>query len=67
MNKICPLMSRPVGIKHEDGSPDIFMEFQNCMGSKCQFWIEVFTTELHRTQGCCYELQPQMVDGQLRV
>jgi len=66
MNKICPLMSRHVVF---DFGMDKGIQFRevDCKGSECQFWIEVFTTELHRTQGCCYELQPQMVDGQLKV
>jgi len=60
--KICPFMST--------GHPDFTHgdhQMVKCQENKCRLWIEVFTTELHRIQGCAYELQPQMVDGQLRV
>ncbi len=64
-NKICPLMSgNPV---FNEAGEEVFDGIFHCQESKCQFWIEVFTTELIRTCGCANELHPQMVDGQLRV
>ena len=62
MNKICPIMS----IAHPDCAPkDPVVAF--CQEDKCRLWIEVFSaTELTMVQGCVYELQPRMVDGQLR-
>ena len=61
---ICPIMSGPVAI---DGGVTVINKEIECIKHRCRLWIEVFTTELIRTQGCTYELEPQMVDGQLRV
>ena len=65
INKICPLMSSAATYSEAgqfiDGGEVL------CKGNECQFWIEVYTTELHRHEGCAIALQPQMVDGQFRV
>ncbi len=63
-DKICPIMSRP-SVDH-DGSG--LMCTIPCQGNGCQLWIEVYTTEGIRTEGCAHELGPQMnSEGQLRV
>lgn len=62
--KICPLMS---GMVQGDGFNQPYVYYESCLESGCQLWITVYTTEGIRTTGCCYELQPQMVDGQFRV
>lgn len=59
---ICPIMTK--SICNDKG------EIQNpilCQQSKCQLWISVSTTEFIQTEGCCFELQPQMSNGLLRV
>ena len=63
--KICPLMSvTPV---FNDAGEELFDGIYHCQQSKCQLWIEVYTTERLRTSGCAHELGPQMTDGLLRV
>jgi len=52
--KVCPLMS--------DGTSKI-----HCIEHECMFWTMVYTTERHTTYGCIKVLEPQMVDGLLRV
>ena len=52
--KVCPIQS--------DGKEEI-----KCCQHRCQLWIEVYTTELHRHEGCAIALKPQMVDGRFRV
>ncbi len=61
-DKLCPLMTRPY---REDEAN--YMNEVECVENSCQLWIEVFTTENIRIQGCAIELQPQMVNGQFRV
>ena len=62
-DKICPIMT---AAPHSDPDGVIFAPVY-CQKNQCQLWIEVFTTELVRVQGCAHALAPQMVDGQLRV
>jgi hypothetical protein len=39
MEKICPIMSRPVTFKSGAESPCI--DFVDCQREKCQLWVEV--------------------------
>jgi len=57
---ICPFMSMPVPFKHDDGSSDIEMHFQECLEHKCQFWIQVYTTESRGMSGCGVPLKANM-------
>lgn len=60
--KICPYLSTGhPAYKHEQN------QMIMCQENKCQLWIEVFTTEMIRVQGCAIALKLQMVDGLLRV
>lgn len=58
--KICPVMSGPDRDVADDGKVE-------CIKHQCVFWITVYTTETHTTQGCAHALQPQMHEGLLRV
>lgn len=62
--KICPVMTH--GIWTNPNEEPISGAIP-CQQGNCQLWITVYTTENTTTEGCCHELLPQMVDGQLRV
>ncbi len=63
MEKICPIMSRP--LCPEDG--DSFMEWIKCQEEKCQMWTTVYTTENKTIQGCSLEMKTHMNNGQYEV
>ncbi len=52
--KVCPQMS--------DGNREIM-----CCERRCAWWITAYTTESLQWEGCAIALQPQMVDGVIRV
>lgn len=60
---ICPEMSRP----NLDVEMPVYFEFVECQEHKCRLWIEVYTTEGERVNGCAKELGPRMHEGLLRV
>lgn len=65
--KICPLMSRPTS-GPDPVTGDSEFVIVHCHREKCQFWIQVYSTE-NMLQGgdCAIALSPQMADGLLRV
>ena len=61
--KICPIMSRlPSSVDASYDKCEIM-----CVEHRCMLWIEVFTTEQIRINGCSLALQPSMQDGLFRV
>ena len=66
---ICPLMSGTPTIIEDNvlGDRKLHDGIVYCKENKCQLWITVYSTENIAQHGCSLELQPQMVNGLLRV
>lgn len=68
MDKICPLMSRPVVIPRTGQPDDIILHKAKCIREECALWISVYSTEgLLQDSDCAIALGPQMDKGYLRV
>ena len=69
-DKLCPIMSAPVGTRYEDTGTSHEVVDCVCVGARCALWVSgAYTTEGMAVEGmCAYRLQAMTnADGKVVV